>query len=133
MKIKSSGQTHTLYRYGGQVEGKTLEIKIGTVSSGTEPDAVPPEILENLTPKESRELAEFLRQEQVELARKFLTRLADDVESAAGLIAAETLDEQTAEKLVAALSRCKTALSRVQRARQSVAAPDVLLPLDTTA
>ena len=40
MRIKSSGQVHTLYRYGGQVDGKTIEVKIGVVA-GPLPDAIP--------------------------------------------------------------------------------------------
>jgi cytochrome c553 len=130
MRIKTSGQTHTIFRYAGQIEGKTLETKIGAVPVGTKPDDVPTALADNLTPNELRELAELLRCEQVELARKMLSSLAADIESAAGLITAETLEEQAAEKLAAALSRCKVAVGRVQRSRQSVAAPDVQTPAE---
>jgi hypothetical protein len=128
MKIKSSGQSHKLYRYAGTVEGKSRETNIGTVAVGTKPSEVPPELVENLTPKEMRELVEFLQREQFGLARTKLSSLADDIESAAGLITDETLDEHAAEKLAAVLSRCKSAVNRVQRSRQSVAAPDVQTP-----
>lgn len=127
MKIRSSGQTHTLYRYAGQSGGKTLETKIGTVTVGTRPDEVPAELVENLTQKEARELVEYLQREQVGLARATLLSLTTDIESATGLITDATLDEQVAGKLVEVLSRCKAAIGRVQRSRP-VAAPDVWAP-----
>jgi hypothetical protein len=130
MRIKSSGQTHTIYRYAGQIDGKTIETKIGTVIVGTKPDEVPPALADNLTPNEMRQLFELLRSEQVQLARKTLDSLAAQAEAATGLITTENLDEQAAEKLATALARCKTAVSRVQRSRQSVAASDVGTPAE---
>lgn len=130
MRIKTSGQTHTIFRYAGLFEGKTVETKIGAVPVGTKPDEIPPALADKLTPIELRELAKLLRHEQVEWARKFLSSLAADIETAAGLISTETLDEQTAKMLPPALSRCKAAVSRVQRSRQSVAASDIQTPAD---
>jgi hypothetical protein len=132
MKIKRSGQTHVLYRYAGQVEGKTLETKVGILAVGTKPTEIPPEVLENLTPKEAREVADLLHREQLELTRGALTRLHDALESAAVSITEETLDSSTAERLSKMLMRCKAAISRVQRNRQPEAdraevQPDVLL------
>ena len=132
MKIKRSGQTHVLYRYAGQVEGKTLETKVGILAVGTKPTEIPPEVLENLTPKEAREVADLLHREQLELTRDALTRLHDALESAAVSITEETLDSSTAERLSKMLMRCKAAISRVQRNRQPEAdraevQPDVLL------
>jgi hypothetical protein len=132
MRIKTSGQTHTIYRYAGQSDGKTFEAKIGTVIVGTKPDEVPSALADNLTPKELRELAELLRREQLQLARKTLDSLAAQVELATGLITTENLDEQTAEKLAPALSRCKAAVSRVQRSRQSSGGPNVQTPAEAT-
>lgn len=130
MRIRTSGQTHTIFRYGGQIEGKTVETKIGAVPVGTKPDEIPPTVADNLTPIELRDLTELLRHDQVEGARKFLSSLAADIETAAGLITTETLDEQTAKKLPAALSRCKASVSRVLRSRQSVAASDIQTPAE---
>ncbi len=129
MKIQSSGKTHVLYRYAGQVEGKALQTRIGVVALGTKPAELNPELVESLTPKEARELVEFLQREQVGLACTTLASLTADIELAAGLITEETLDEQAAEKLAAVLSRCKAAVSRVLRSRQSVAAPDMQTPI----
>lgn len=121
MKIKSSDKTHTLYRYSGQVEGRTQETKIGTLAKGTKPTEIPEDLAENLTRKEVRELEEFLHQEQVVLARSALTRLRIDLESAIPSITEETLDPTEAERLIAMLLRCKAVITRVQRNRQPVA------------
>ena len=128
MKIKSSGQTHALYRYAEQVEGKTLETKVGSLAAGTKPDEIPPEIAENLTPRELREVTDFLHREQLALTRDALTRLHDALESAAGSITEETLDSLAAERLSTMLMRCKAAISRVQRNRQPAAAPAEVQP-----
>jgi hypothetical protein len=122
MKIKNTGKTYTLYRYAGQVEGKTLETKIGTLPVGTKPAAVPTELTENLTPREMRELAECLNKDQIDLARTRLASLVADIELATAVITEETLDEQAAQKLATMLSRCKAAVGRVQRSRQPAVA-----------
>lgn len=130
MKVKSSGQTHTLYRYAGQVEGRTQETKIGTLAKGTKPTEIPEDLAENLTRKECRELEAFLHQEQVVLARDALTRLRIDLESAIPSITEETLDPTEAQRLMAMLVRCKAAITRVQRNRQPVAPlPQVQTPV----
>lgn len=123
MRIKSSGQVHTLYRYGGQVDGKTIEVKIGVVATGTLPDAIPMVLRDNLTQKEWRELVEHLEREQLETSRARLSALVSELDIAAGLICPTTMDAAVAEKLADALSRASAVVRRVQRGHQVGAQP----------
>ncbi len=131
MRIKSSGQVHTLYRYGGQVDGKTIEVKIGTLAAGTRPDAIPVDLRDDLTQKELRELAEHLDHEQLETSRARLSALVSNLDTAAGLIGPQTLDAKAAEKLADSLSRTIAAVRRVQREHRA-SAPPVDLPVNQT-
>ena len=131
MRIKSSGQLHTLYRYGGQVEGKTIEVKIGAVAAGTRPDAIPVDLRDDLTQKELRELVEHLEREQLDISRARLSALVADLDTAAGLIGSQNLDAEAAEKLADSLSRTTAAVRRVQREHRA-SAPPVDLPGNQT-
>lgn len=119
MRIKTSGQSHILYRYGGQVDGKAAEMKIGSVSTGTAPDDIPVALLNNLTPNEARDLREHLEREQIDLARTKLSIVASDIIVAAGLVTEKTLDAQTAVELNTGLTKLRTVVNRVLRAHQS--------------
>ena len=120
MRIKSSGQSHSLYRYGGAVDGKTVEVKIGTVSVGTPSDAIPVDLLDDLTPKETRELREFMAHEQVSICRSRFAALTTEIESVTRLVSTENLDASSVEKMVAALSVLQSTIRRVQKAQKIV-------------
>lgn len=123
MRIKSSGQVHTLYRYGGQVDGKTIEVKIGVIATGTLPDAIPVVLRDNLTQNEWRELVEHLEREQLETSRARLSALVSELDISAGLICPKTMDAAAAEKLADALSRASAVVRRVQRGHRAGAQP----------
>jgi hypothetical protein len=131
MRIKSSGQLHTLYRYGGQVDGKTIEVKIGAVAAGTRPDAISVDLRDDLTQKELRELVEHLDREQLDISRTRLSALVVDLDTAAGLIGSQNLDAEAAEKLADSLSRTTAAVRRVQREHRA-SAPPVDPPVNQT-
>ncbi len=131
MRIKSSGQVHTLYRYGGQVDGKTIEVKIGIVATGTLPDAIPMVLRDNMTQNEWRELVEHLEREQLEKSRGRLSALVSELDIAAGLICPQTMDAAATEKMADALSRASAIVRRVQREHRA-SAPPVDLPVNQT-
>ena len=112
-----------LTAYGGQVEGKTIEVKIGAVAAGTRPDTIPVDLRDDLAQKELRELVEHLEREQLDISRARLSALVVDLDTAAGLIGSQNLDAEAAEKLVDALSRTTAAVRRVQRERRASAPP----------
>jgi hypothetical protein len=119
MKIKSSGQHHTLYRYAGTVDGKGTEVKIGVLAVGTAPGEIPADLSDDLTPKEMRELQEHLRRDQMLIARAKLAGLRLEIETISGLVNSENLDEEEAKKMAAALSRMMAAVRRAQRSHKS--------------
>ena len=120
MRIKSSGQFHSLYRYGGAVNAKTIEVKIGTVLVGTTPDLIPVDILDELTPKETRALREFLGHEQVSIFQSRFAALTTEIGSMTRLVKAENLDVSSVEKMVVALMGLQSVIRRVQKAQKIV-------------
>jgi len=123
MRIKTSGQSHALYRYGGSVDGKSVEAKIGLVPVGTLPSVIPVELSDELTPKEARELREYLAHEQVSICRSRFAALTTEIESVTRLVSTENLDASSVEKMVAALSGLQSAIRRVQKAQKIVPDP----------
>ena len=117
MRIKTSTHAHTLYRYAGQIDGKNLETRIGAVPTGTKPAEISPEVLEDLTPREMRELADFLTQEQTELARLKSAALIEDLSLACSLCVSGTLDQHSVEKLGADLLKASSIFNRELRKR----------------
>ena len=120
MRIKSSVQSHSLYPYGGAVNDKTVEVKIGTVSVGTPPDLIPVDILDELTPRETRVLREFLALEQVSIFRSRFAALTTEIGSVTRLVNTENLDISSVEKMVAALAGLQSAIRRVQKVQKTV-------------
>lgn len=120
MRIKSSGQSHALYRYGGVVDTKTFEVKIGTVLVGTAPDLIPVDILDELTPKETRALREFLALAQVSIFRSRFAVLTTEIGSVTRLVNAENLDISSVDKMIAALAGLQSAIRRVQKVQKTV-------------
>lgn len=118
MRIKTTGSTHSLYRYGGSVDGKGGETKIASVAVGTKPDAIPDDVRDNVTPKEMRELVEFLAGEHITSSRNRVADLARLVDEIAPVLTAEILDADTAAKLTDALARARSAMRRVERQQQ---------------
>lgn len=96
MIIRKSKTEVVLKRYGGTNDGKNVEARIGTIPLGTSPHAIPEDIVENLTPKELRELQTTLAADQkLILIGKCSQLVADlnDVTSAldSGLLQPEAL------------------------------------------
>ena len=108
MRQTVAGDKLTLHRYDGvDGERKSKMAKIGTIPLGTKPDAIPDELVDDLTPKELRELKEYLRQEQGRRAVQKLAGLRTDLDdmlasATAGMLGAEQvveLEKTTAEFL----------------------------------
>ena len=78
MIIRKTKSHYTLSRYGGVSNGKNLEVRIGSVPLGTNHLAVAADIVEDLTPKEWRQLQEELSADQKQiLAGKVACLTAD--------------------------------------------------------
>lgn len=98
----------TLHRYDGvDNEGKSKMARIGSISFSTKPDAIPEALIDDLTPRELRELKEYLAQEQGRRAVQKLGGIMNDLNdllasAAAGMLGAEQvadLEKTTAEFL----------------------------------
>ena len=117
MRIKTSNQTHTLYRYGGSKKGQTLETKIGSVQVGTPPNAIPSELAENLTPRELRELEKILTAERAIALNGCVIDLAASIDVAVATLQ-DVTDIGAIQKFSEALARATTATRRVLRERE---------------
>ena len=87
MIIRKTKSHYTLSRYGGVSDGKNLEVRIGAVPLGTSPQDVAADIVEDLTPKELKQLQEELAADQKQImAGKVACLTADlnDLTSAVG-------------------------------------------------
>ena len=97
MRQTVAGDKLTLHRYDGvDGERKSKMARIGSISLDTKPDAIPEALIDDLTPKELRELKEYLTQEQgrraVQKLGGVLTDLADLLAAAAsGTLGAEQI------------------------------------------
>lgn len=124
MLIKSSSRTHTLFRYGGTLDGKQVQSRIATVPVGTAPDAVPTEVAANLTPNELRELVAFLAKEHANATRERVHALVTGIGDIVPSLTPEILDMATAENLATALAEASAALRRVRRQQQATSSTD---------
>jgi len=75
MRQTIAGDKLTLHRYDGvDDERKSKMARIGSISLDTKPEAIPEALVDDLTPRELRELKEFLAQEQ---GRRAVQKLGD--------------------------------------------------------
>lgn len=75
MRQTVAGDKLTLHRYDGvDEERKSKMARIGSIPLCTKPDAIPEALIDDLTPKELRELKESLTQEQ---GRRAVQKLGD--------------------------------------------------------
>lgn len=78
MIIRKTKSHYTLSRYGGVSNGKNLEVRIGVVPLGISPQDVAADIVEDLTPKQLKQLQEKLAADQKQiLAGKVACLTAD--------------------------------------------------------
>ena len=99
MRQTVAGDKLTLHRYDGvDGEGKSKMARIGSIPLGTKPDAIPEALIDDLTPKELRELKEYLTQEQGRRAVQKLDSVMSDLgdlraAAASGTLGAEQITD----------------------------------------
>jgi hypothetical protein len=98
MIINESKDNLVLRRYAGVLDGKSLDTRIGSIPRDTSPNAIPAEILDDLTPKELRQLQEKLTSVQKEILKSkafVLVSEMNDIASAleSGLLGTESMAE----------------------------------------
>ena len=86
MRQTIAGDKLTLHRYDGvDDERKSKMARIGSIPLDTKPDAIPEALVDDLTPRELRELKEFLMQEQSKRAVQKLGDIMPTLDDAAAL------------------------------------------------
>ena len=99
MRITLAVDKLTLHRYDGvDDDGKSRMARIGTIPLCTKPDAIPEALIDDLTPKELRELKEYLTLEQGRRAVQKLVVVTIDMNdlltsASAGLLGVDQLVE----------------------------------------
>ena len=104
MIVRKSGSKYTFYRYGGTVEGKNLEVRVGSCPTGISPDAIPQELLDDLTPKELKVLKEALANEQQAILKTKISGTVGDLNDLSSAIDCGLLDESSVMELHKAVS-----------------------------
>lgn len=118
MRITPTADKLVLHRYAGQSDDpngqkKSTMARIGTLERGTKSDAIPEDLKQDLTPRELRELVEYLREEQaVEAARK-LAEFTKGLEEMIGYAISGFLNQDERRKLDASVSDFTKRLRRI--------------------
>ena len=105
MHIRKSGTKFKLTRYGGVSGGKNLEVRVGSVPIDTSPDAIPTELLEDLSPKELKALRAVLISEQQEILKSKVSGLVGDLNDLSSSLDSGLLNIASIEDLHKAASR----------------------------
>ena len=115
MIIQESGDKLVLRRYAGTHEGKSLDKRIGDLPRETSPNAVPADLIDELTPKELRQLQARLTDIQKEVVHSKVSSLVSAMNDLASALDSGLLDGASVE----ALHKAASGLSK--RSRKAVA------------
>lgn len=104
MIARKSGNKYTFYRYGGTFEGKNLEVRVGSCPTGISPDAIPQDLMEDLTPKELKYLRGELAKDQQAILEAKIAEVVRDLNDLSCAIESGLLDVSSVVELKAAAS-----------------------------
>jgi hypothetical protein len=104
MIVRKSGNKYTFYRYGGTFEGKNLEVRVGSCPTGINPDAIPHDLMEDLTPKELKYLRGELAKDQQAILEAKIAGIVGDLNDLSSAIGSGLLDAGSVVELNAAAS-----------------------------
>lgn len=144
MRIKTSGQSLVLYRYGGLEGTRSIELKIGSLSIDTAPEVsdasgteardgkIPISVWENLTVIEQRKLIAELQQRQNERVRLRLSGLAADLTTLASHVKSGIVGDEEARHLIDATAAFANSMRRAgyRRPLQSAGDPSRIASVD---
>lgn len=99
MHIVETKNGYKLMRYGGQQNGKNTEVRIGVVPVGTLASGIDSELMLDLTPRELKQLVEFLNLQTAERIRNDCESLAKKVDEITSAVDAGIADVVTLERL----------------------------------
>jgi len=99
MHIVQTKSGHKLMRYGGQQNGKNIEVRVGLVPLGTLASALDEELKLDLTPRELKQLVEFLNLQTAESIRNDCESLAKKVDEITTAVGAGIADVGSLERL----------------------------------
>lgn len=92
MIVRKSDSKYTFYRYGGSIDGKNLEVRVGSCPVGTNPESIPHELVDNLTPKEVKFLKDELAKEQQVIMNAKIAGIVSDLKDLTSAIGSGFLD-----------------------------------------
>ena len=99
MIVRKSGTKYTFYRYGGTQGGKNLEVRVGSCPTGTSPEAIPQELMDDLTPKELKFLRDELTKDLQAILNTKIAGLVSDLNDLSSAIGSGLLDHHSVAKL----------------------------------
>lgn len=118
MIIRPSGNKYSLYRYGGSSQGKNLEVKVGLCPKGISPDAIPADLMENLTPKELKVLKDVLAKDHQEILNGKISGIVADLNDLGSALESGVVDPNSVIQLQNAASafvKCARRVVSVQK------------------
>jgi hypothetical protein len=112
MIINESKDKLVLRRYAGIRDGQSLDTRIGSIPRHTSPSSIPAEILDDLTPKELRQLQAKLAEIQKNILKSEASALVSGMNDFASALESDTLDGE----LLAEIHRTASMLAKRARA-----------------
>ena len=123
MRQTIAGDKLTLHRYDGvDDERKSKMARIGSIPLDTKPDAIPEALVDDLTPRELRELKEFLMQEQSKRAVQKLGDIMPTLDDLLACVAAGMLGSEQISDLEKTTADFLKRLRRISTSRTIVTA-----------
>ena len=104
MIIRKSAGKFNLTRYGGVVDGKNIEVRVGSVPVNTSPDSIPEHLLDNLSRNELKILRAALAKEQQETLKSKVSGLVADLNDMTCGLDSDLLDAESIKDLHKAAS-----------------------------
>ena len=104
MIIRKSAGKFNMTRYGGVVDGKNIEVRVGSVPVNTSPDAIPEHLLDNLSRNELKILRAALGKAQQEILKSKVSGLVADLNDVTSGLDSDLLDAESIKDLHKAAS-----------------------------
>lgn len=92
MIIQEAGDKLVMRRYAGIHDGKSLDKRIGSVPLDTSPNSIPAAVLDDLTPKELRQLQGKLTEIQKKILHSKASALVSEMNDIASVLESGLLD-----------------------------------------
>lgn len=116
MRFKISGKQIILYRYSGQVSGRSVEARVGALQVGTVPDQIPDDLRLDLTPRELAETQAFLGEQLAAALRARVQAACAELAALGPMLGSAGMDTGQAKTVAAEAARFAASARKLSKA-----------------